>query len=974
MGRGNRQRRRGGIERCQGAGCTGFSKFGTLVTGTTFADTGLSTNTSYSYIVRAQDAAGNLGPYSNVASATTAATNPNLVAAYAFSEGSGTAVADLSGHGNTGSIQNATWTTAGKYGRALSFNGTNALVTISDAASLRLTTGMTLEAWVNPSSPSTSWRDVIYKADDNYYLDASSTYPGGVPAIGIVIDRTHTEAAGTAALPQNTWTHLAATYDGATLRLYVNGTPVSSQPATGSIVTSANPLQIGGDDLNGQFFAGAIDEVRVYDVAVSPSQIQSDMVTPLGDSLPAVTLTPGSVDFGNQAVGTTSSAQTITLTNSGSASLTLDSITLTGSNGTDFAQTNNCGATVAAGSSCTITATFAPKVAAARSAAISISDNTPGSPQTVPLSGVGTGFAISPTTAVLTPGITQQFVVSGSGASSVVWSVDGIAGGSASTGTVTAAGLYTPPAAAGAHTVTVTATGDGRSASAIAYVSTTAGVFTHHNDNARTGQNLNETVLTPANVNASSFGKLTSYQTDGIAHASPLYVANVSIPGAGIHNVVYVATEHDSVYAFDADGRSGSPLWKVSFINPAAGITTVPNGDTGECCDIQPEIGITGTPVIDAGTGTLYVVAKTKEGPATYVQRLHALDIATGAEKFGGPVVIQASVPGTGIGSQNGTVAFDPLHQNQRTALLLHNGIVYFGFGSHGDNEPYHGWLLGYNATTLQQVLAYNPTRNGEGGGIWQSGGGLTIDAAGDFFFATGDGTFDADKGGVDVGDSFIKLNASGAVLDYFTPHDESRLNVNDLDLDAGGMVLLPDQPGTHPHLLVSAGKNGSIYLVDRDNMTHFHGNDQNVQTLADIFPFGTPLPGNYSSPVYFNGSVYFGPVADTAQSFTLTNGLLSTSPASTTPETFAYPGAALAISASGTSNGILWAVEKKGSASGVLHAYRADDLRAELYASDQAGARDTLDSAAKFSIPLVVNGKVFVATEGSLSVFSLLP
>ena len=512
------------------------------------------------------------------------------------------------------------------------------------------------------------------------------------------------------------------------------------------------------------------------------------------------------------------------------------------------------------------------------------------------------------------------------------------------------------------------------SASATAYISTHPGVFTHHNDNARTGQNLGETVLTPSNVSPSSFGKRFTYSIDGIAHASPLYVSGVNVPGLGIRNIVYVATEHDSVYAFDADGRSGAPLWHVSFINPAAGITTVPNTDTGECCDIQPEIGITGTPVIDPGSGTLYVVAKTKESASTYVQRLHALDIVTGAEKFGGPAVIQASVPGTGNGSQNGTLPFDPLRENQRTALLLYNGVVYFGFGSHGDIQPYHGWLLGYNATTLQRVLAFSPTRNGEGGGIWQSGGGLTIDAAGNFFFATGDGTFDASSGGVDYGDSFLKLNASGTVLDSFTPHDQSTLNVNNLDLDAGGMILLPDQPGTHPHLLVSAGKNGSVYLVDRDNMTHYNNPDQNVQTLVDIFPFGTPLPGNYSSPVYFNGSVYFGPVADAVQSFTLTNGLLPTSPTSATAESFPYPGASLAISANGSANGILWAVQKNGSASGVLRAYQPGDLRSELYASDQSGSRDTLASAAKFSIPLVVNGKVYVATESTLTIFGLLP
>jgi hypothetical protein len=499
-------------------------------------------------------------------------------------------------------------------------------------------------------------------------------------------------------------------------------------------------------------------------------------------------------------------------------------------------------------------------------------------------------------------------------------------------------------------------------------------VFTHHNDNARTGQNLNETVLTASNVRSVSFGKLASYTIDGIAHASPLYVANVNIPGVGLRNVVYVATEHDSVYAFDADGAGGNPLWKVSFINPAAGITTVPNGDTGECCDIAPEIGITGTPVIDPSTGTLYVVAKTKEGSSTYVQRLHALDVTSGAEKFGGPVVIQASVPGNGTGSVNGTLSFNQLRENQRTALLLYNGIVYMGFGSHGDNQPYHGWLLGYNATTLQRVLAFNSTPNGEGGGIWQSGGGLAIDSAGNFYFATGDGSYSINIGGTDYGDTFVKFNPASGVLDYFTPHDQATLDNSNLDLDAGGMILLPDQPGTHPHLLVSAGKNGTIYVVDRDNMGHYNTPDRNVQTLDNIFPFGTPLPGNYSSPVYFNGAVYFGPVADVVQMFTLSNGLLSTSATSTTPQTFAYPGGALSISANGTSNGILWAVQKNGSGAGSLHAYDASNIATELYNSDQAGARDQLDPAAKFSVPVVVNGRVFVATEGRLTIFGLMP
>ncbi|MBZ5621860.1 MAG: pyrrolo-quinoline quinone [Acidobacteriia bacterium] len=496
-------------------------------------------------------------------------------------------------------------------------------------------------------------------------------------------------------------------------------------------------------------------------------------------------------------------------------------------------------------------------------------------------------------------------------------------------------------------------------------------------------------VLTPTNVNAAQFGKLFSYPLDGVADASSLYVANVSIPGQGFHNVVYVATEHDTVYAFDADGLNANPLWKVSFINPAGGITTVPPGDTGECCDISPEIGITGSPVINPATGTLYVVAKTKEvsGSTTnYVHRLHALDIATGAEKFGGPVVIQASVPGTGDGSSGGQTPFISLRENQRAALLLSNSVVYFAFAAHGDQPPYHGWVLGYNAATLQQTMVYNSTPNGSAGGIWQSGDGLATDSTGNIYFVTGNGDFNANSGGSSYGDSFVKLSPSGAVVDYFTPHDQAIMQAGDLDLGSGGTLLLPDQSGPHPHLAISAGKNGTMYLVDRDNMGRYNANNDNqiVQALVNEFPNGTFITGNFKAPLYFNGSVYFSADADNIKSFKVTNGLLSTSPTSETSLIPGYPGATLSFSANGNTNGILWAVQRidfgptggGGPRSpGVLHAYDAANLATELYNSNQAaGSRDTLDFAAKWSAALVANGKVFVATNAQLTVFSLLP
>jgi hypothetical protein len=506
------------------------------------------------------------------------------------------------------------------------------------------------------------------------------------------------------------------------------------------------------------------------------------------------------------------------------------------------------------------------------------------------------------------------------------------------------------------------------------YVTNNPGAFTYHNDKLRTGQYLNESVLTPANVNQAQFGKLLSYPVDGIAHASPLYVANVNIPSQGFHNVVYVATEHDSVYAFDAEGLSSGPLWKVSFLGP--GVTSVPASDTGEASDIPGEVGVTGTPVIDAASGTLYVVAKTKEG-TNYFQRLHALDIATGAEKFGGPVVIQASVTGTGSGSQAGQVPFYALHQNQRPALLLSNGVVYVAWGSHGDTPPYHGWVVGYNALTLQPVMVFNTTPNALGAGIWMGGGGPSTDSNGNIYFTTANGTFDVNTGGTDYGDTFVKISPSGTILDYFTPHDQGAMDTNNWDLGSGPPLLLPDQSGPNPHLMVGAGKTGTIYVINRDNMGHYNSSNDNqiVQSLVNAFPRGTPEPGNDIAPVYFNGVVYFSPINDVIQAFRITNGLLSTGPVSQGATVFAYPGGGLAISANGGSNGILWAVQRIDvSTPGVLRAYDATNLASELYNSNQAGLRDALDVPAKFAPPIVVNGKVFVVSNNQLTAYGLRP
>jgi len=888
-----------------------------------------------------------------------------LVAAYGFNEGSGTTVTDASGNGNNGTISNTTWVTTGKFGGALQFNG-NSVVTVPNAASLQLSSGMTLEAWVNPSVVDASWRDVIYKGNDNFYLEATSTN-GSVPDAGTIAGGSYADAFGKAKLPINTWSYLTETYDGSTLRLYVNGTQVASTAHTGAIATSTNPLQIGGDSIYGQNFTGLIDEVRVYNVALTAAQIQADQATPVNPSGPSQ---PG----------------TLTATAVSSSEVDLSWGASTGTLGVAGYQVERC-----QGAGCTsFTQIAAPAGTATSYQDTSVSASTSYSyrvravdsaGETGPYSNIATattGLAITPGTAVVTFRQTAQFAAQGPGSGTPTWSVDGVAGGDASVGSITADGLYTPPGTTGTHTVT--ATSGAQTGNATVYVTDDAGVLMYHNDSMRTGADLNETVLTRSNVRPSTFGKLFSYRLDGLTFASPLYVQNVAIPGQGVRNVVIAATEHDSVYAFDANGKTSAPLWHVNFTDPAAGVTTVPAADTGETGDIPNEIGITGTPVIDPATGTIYLVAKTKEvsgGTTSYVQRLHALDLATGAEKFGGPVVIQASVPGTGTGSSGGTLSFDPLRENQRTGGLLAHGVVYVGFASHGDNGPFHGWVLGYDASTLQQVMVFCTTPDGADGSVWMNGDGVAADSTGSLYFITGNGTFDASTGGSDYGDSFVRLSAGGTVQDYFSPSDQATLASQDLDLGSGGVLLLPDQGGAHPHEMVSAGKGGTVYLVDRDNMGGFNASaDQIVQELPSIFPNNLGIEGgNFSSPVYFNGSVYFAPVAGPVQAFTLTNGLLSTSPTSQTSQTYNGRGGTMSISASGASNGILWTLQTGGAGvPGILHAYDATDLSRELYNSNQAGTRDTLDAWSKFTVPVVANGQVFVTSTSQLTIYGLLP
>jgi hypothetical protein len=506
-------------------------------------------------------------------------------------------------------------------------------------------------------------------------------------------------------------------------------------------------------------------------------------------------------------------------------------------------------------------------------------------------------------------------------------------------------------------------------------------VIMQHNDRLRSGANLSESILTPASVNSTTFGKKFAYTVDGYVYAQPLYLSQVNIPKLGLHNVVYVVTEHDSVYAFDADSNSGAnsaPLWKTSLTNAANGVTTVSSGDAG-CGDLVPEIGITGTPAIDPVAKTIYFVAKTKE-KGTFVQRLHALDATTGLERPNSPVEIQATVAGTGAGSVNGQISFDSLTEGQRPGLLLMSGVVYIGWASHCDRGPYHGWLLGYDKKTLKQVAVFNSTPNGGLGGFWASGSGLAGDAAANAIFAvTGNGTFDANNSGLDYGESILRLDrASGSfgVSDFFTPNNAQSLNNGDTDLGSGGVLLLPNGPAGVPHqqLLIESGKQGSIYLVDRNAMGHF--NSKNNSQIVQFIPFA--LGNVFSMPAWWNNRVYFGGSGDNLKVFNFDpqGRKLVTSPSSQSPSPFGPPGTTPSISAKGNTNAIVWALQTDAYASNgpaVLHAYNALNLATELYNSNQKASRDALPGAVKFAVPTIANGKVYVGTQQQLTVFGLL-
>ena len=631
-----------------------------------------------------------------------------------------------------------------------------------------------------------------------------------------------------------------------------------------------------------------------------------------------------------------------------------------------------------------------PSPATVTVSAVSVADTAKsGSAMVTVTASTNVVVAVRPSRAAITTGQPQQFVstVTGMADTTVSWAVDGISAGNASVGTVDASGLYAPPPAGGSHTVTATSrAAPARSATASVAVTDLAAIATQRYDAARTGQNLKEFALTPTTLAIpGAFGRLFSCATDGVSYAQPLYVANLAIAG-GVHNVVFVATEHNSVYAFDADSSACTTYWKKTFLGP--GVTTVPASDTAETNDIPFEFGITGTPVVDVASGALYVVANTKESGPSYVYKLHALSLTTGAEMANSPKVIQATVAG---------VSFVPLDHLQRPGLLLANNTVYVAFGSHGDTSVYYGWVLGYDKTSLIQTGAFctapHPSLSGHGGeaAIWMSGAGPAADASNNIYLSTGNGVFDATTSNIppidpnnDFGDSVLKLSSSLVVTDYFAPANESALNSADLDLGAGGVLVLPDAVGNtaHRHLAVIGDKESKLFLIDRDTMGRYasSGPDGNVQTLAVNSSSAGVFTGIFSTPSIWGNTLYIGATNDKLKAYTVSNAQIALSPSSSSSETYSFPGSNTVVSSSGTTGGVLWAVDTSksgtnGRATGpfVLRAYDATNLATRLWSSD-TNAADAGANAVKFAVPTVANGKVYVAGQDRLTVYGLQP
>ena len=653
-------------------------------------------------------------------------------------------------------------------------------------------------------------------------------------------------------------------------------------------------------------------------------------------------------------------AQTITLTAAASAAAANATLTLTGTSGS-LTHTATIGITVApqavADFSLSVSPTSLSITNAKPGAVVSLTAtaiNAFTSPVAVAITGLPAGVTASPASLTLTAGTAQSITLTAA------------AGTPPAMPTIT----FTGTAASLTHTATV----------ALTVLANSPDIVTYHDDISRDGLNAQETILTQANVNSTQFGLIATPTLDGKVDAQPLFLANVMLNGQ-LHNVLYVATEQGSLYALDAD--TGTQLWKTSTLG--SGETT---SDDHGCDQITPVIGITSTPVIDrklGPNGTIFVVAMSRDAQLAYHQRLHAIDITTGAEIKGSPTEITATYPGGGDNSSHGNVVFEPGQYAERAGLLLVNGTIYTGWTSHCDIRPYTGWIMGYSESSLQQMQVLNVTPNGSEGSVWMSGNGIAADSDGNLYLLDANGTFDPtlDANGFpadgDFGNAMLKLSTNGklAVADYFETFNTELESSEDIDLGSGGEVLLPDMTdaaGKVRHLVVGAGKDRTIYLADRDNMGKFNANT--APSNANIYQQvkGQLADMVFSTPAYFNGVLYYGARTDNLKAFPFTDARLAKTPSSQTSVAFPKPGTTPAISANGVTDGIVWALESSLTAPAILHAYDPANLAHEFYNSSQAAnGRDGFGNGNKFIAPLVVNGKVYAGTQTGVAIFGLL-
>jgi chitodextrinase len=956
------------VERCTGAGCANFAQIATP-TATTFNDSGLTASTSYSYRVRAADAAGNNSAYSNISSTSTLAgsdTTPPTAPTNLVATAASPAQINLSWTASTDNVG----VTGYKVERCQGAGCANFAQIATPTATTFNDSGLT-------GSTSYSYRVRATDAAGNlssYSTIASVSTP--VPTLTTPSNLTATAVSSTQI--NLSWT--ASTETGGTVSKYL--VERCQGASCSNFAQIATPTGTTVNDTGLTASTAYSYRVRATDATGNLggySNTASATTPPGADTTPPTPPT--------NLTATAASTTQINL----SWTASTDNVGVTGykverCSGTgcvNFAQIATPTTITFNDTGLTASTSYSYRVRATDAAGNLSGYSNTATTSTLPTGNVS--VAISPRRSGITTSQTMPFtavVTNDVGSAGVTWSTTG--------GTLagqTAAAAIFSSTTAGPFTITATSNADNtKSAAATIGVTDLSGVTTYHNNLSRDGTNTREFALTTSNVTTGSFGKLFSCAVDGEVYAQPLWVPNLAISG-GTHNVIFAATQNDSVYAFDADAKPCVQYWKKSFLG--TGITPVPPGDTGEPSDINTMIGITGTPVVDTAGMTLYVVAKTKEG-SSYHQRLHAMSLIDGSEKFSGPVDLTAAITVSGIGdtgdssvgctSTPGNVPFCPLRENQRAGLALAGGRVYVAWASHGDNQPYHGWIMSFNASNVAQPpVVFNDSPNGRESGIWMSGGAPAFDSSGNLYVITGNGDYD---GVSDFGDSFLKLSSSLALQDWFTPSVQATLDGADLDLGSGGAVILVDLPSsTIPHVVIGGGKGtnqlGQLYVVNRDNL------GQNAITDKVVQQFN--LNGMiYSTAAFWQNTLYAAAVGQSLNAFALNTSTSMINPVATSQSShsYAFPGTTPSVSSSGTTNGIVWALDTNSTtaanASGtagpaVLFGYDATNLATELWNSSQ-GTGNAAGFAVKFCVPTVANGKVYVGTQTEITVYGLIP